>query len=164
MSLTATLSDSYYSESPNQVSINDWTLTLTDPCETSSIVDSLDIPQQSTSVLLGTPLQYSFTNLQDQFSADYGDGYDICGNRVYSTSGCDFVMVHVSGDTSDSVNADTISIQTDDHADVNSHNAHTCSITVALENYPDVKHTETFEVIIEPCVVVSYTADSGVSD
>jgi hypothetical protein len=43
-------------------------------------------------------------------------------------------------------------------------NAHSCSITVSLVDYPAVTHTETFEVLIEPCVVVSYNAASTISD
>lgn len=70
MTLVATLNDDYYSNTVDN-SIT-WTISMTDPCLTATIVDNVTITDMHTTVKVGSYVTQSFVNYKDSFSSTYG--------------------------------------------------------------------------------------------
>ena len=138
---------------------------MTDPCKTATIVDDVTLQDMTITVKFGSPVTQSFVNYKDNFSSANGnnDGYSICGTRTYTNTCAGHTNVHVSGATSNKVDANLISVSSELDSDVNL-TGHSCSLTVSLTDYPNVTHTENFKVIIKYCVIVTYAAQSAIAD
>jgi len=111
-----------------------------------------------------TALTETFPEYENQKSIDYGDGTNIelCGERTYALSDgaggsvAHFITIDVSaGHGNDKV----LSVQTNDD---NMVGTHTVTLTVSLTDYGAVTYDETFDVVIDTCLI-SYTEATPLS-
>jgi len=61
----------------------DFTITIVNPCETSTVLDETITTPITTTVKLGTPVKWMYDNNKDSASVTYGDGWNRCDERLH---------------------------------------------------------------------------------
>lgn len=115
----------------------------------------------TTSVKVGSAVTQDATT-PDQSSTDYGaaDGYTLCGERTYSLlGGHSFVTLTTTTKTGDTISVLTNVDSDSDHA-TPAATTYAETLRVCLTDYSTICADMSFNVIIEPCKIVSFTSNS----